>query len=166
MPRKVGDGGLPGGRLKVVSPLKSVGDAMTGKAAAHVAPLAPMKPEAIASDDALSEAWDQIVPGLDSAGLLSRADLGAVELAVRHFVLARQASDDVMQNGVSIMIDEDNPGKGYKKNPAEAVFRLESTHFLEYAKQLGMTFVARARTPMSSEEDEAGGNPFAAQTGS
>ena len=48
------------------------------------------------------------------------------------------------------------------KNPAEVVFRSESSMFLEYARQLGMTFVSRARTPGQDMSDGGEANPFAA----
>lgn len=50
------------------------------------------------------------------------------------------------------------------KNPAEVVFRSESLAFLEYGRQIGLTFGARARTPMvGGAEDD--GNPFAPAQG-
>jgi phage terminase small subunit len=46
------------------------------------------------------------------------------------------------------------------KNPASQVFRDHSTAFLEFAKQLGLSFVSRARVTMSKGESDDG-NPFA-----
>ena len=43
------------------------------------------------------------------------------------------------------------------KNPASQVFRDHSTAFLEFAKQLGLSFAAPARTTATKEEDGDGG---------
>jgi phage terminase small subunit len=47
------------------------------------------------------------------------------------------------------------------KNPASQVFRDHSTAFLEYAKQLGLSFASRARLPGKDEPERDDGNPFA-----
>ena len=146
------------GALKIVSPLKPVGEAMAGTAAADVPALAPLKPDEVATDEVLSGLWDLIVPQLDEAGLVSPADGPAVELCIRHFRAARAASDELAQGQATVW--DDKNGRPMK-NPAEVVFRSESLAFLEFAKQLGMTFVARARTPAASKGADDGGNPFA-----
>ena len=158
MPR-VGKGGGSRGPLKLVNSLHPVKDLAEGTAAAKVAALAPAKPEDVELDPELSAAWDQIVPELDSAGLVSVADGPAVEMCLRHFVMARQAYRQV---GGEVVIE----GKdGLRKHPAEVVFRNQSELFLRFARELGMTFVARARTPVAKESDD-GGNPFAGAVGS
>ena len=144
------------GRLKLVNHLNAVPAVAEGTAAADVRPLAPAKPEAVVADEVLSGLWDEIVPELDAAGLLAQSDGPAVELCLRHFRAARAASDDLAR-GSSTMWDEKNQRS--MKNPAEVVFRSESMAFLEYAKQLGMTFVSRARTP-GSATGGADENPF------
>lgn len=128
----------------------------TGTAAAEVPAQAPEKPEDVELDPGLSKLWDQIVPELDRAGLVTVSDGPAVEMALRHFQMSRQAYRQV---GGDVMI-EDKAHSGTKKNPAEAVFRAESEMFLKYAQQLGMTFVSRARTPAKGADD-GGENPFA-----
>ena len=150
------------GPLKLVTHLQPVSDAVAGSAAADVPALAPEKPAAVVADAVLSEMWDQIVPGLDRAGLVTPSDAAAVELCLRHFRAARTASDELAR-GEATVLDEKN-GR-LMKNPAEVVFRSESLAFLEYAKQLGMTFVSRARTPGSATGGAADENPFAASLG-
>lgn len=118
-------------------------------------------PSDVESDPELRKAWEQIVPELDRAGLVSVADSAAIELCLRHFVMARQAYRYV--NG-DVVVD-DMAHSGVKKNPAETVFRAESEMFLKFAQQLGMTFVSRARTPMGKAGDGGESNPFGA-TGS
>lgn len=149
------------GPLKTVSHLRPVAGATEGTAAAAVQPMSPAKPEDVEIDPELDQAWDQIVPELDRAGLVSVADSAAIELCLRHFVMARQAYRQV--DG-EIIVTDHNHGD-VKKNPAETVFRAESEMFLKFAQQLGMTFVSRARTPMGKAGDGGESNPFGA-TGS
>lgn len=118
--------------------------------------VAPMKPDAVTANAALSELWDQVVPELDRAGLVTVSDAPSIELALRHFLMARQASDAV---GSQVSV-KDHHHDDEKKNPAEAVFRAESEMFLKYAQQLGMTFVSRARTPAAKGATDGGSNPF------
>ena len=146
------------GPLRLVPHLASVPDVIAGSAAANVPALAPQKPEAVASDGTLSALWDQIVPELDRAGLVSPSDAPSVEMCLRHFRAARDASDELAGSGAAV---SDHNHGGVKKNPAEAVFRAESEMFLKYAQQLGMTFVSRARTPGRTGADDGDENPFA-----
>lgn len=117
----------------------------------------PVKPEDL--PESLCELWDDIVSALDDAGLLSKVDGPAISLALRHYMVAVRASEDVVTDGPMIW-DEKN-GR-YMKNPASVVFAQQSSAFLEYAKQLGLTFVSRARTPARQGDDDGqSGNPFA-----
>lgn len=132
-------------------------------AAAEVQPIGPEKPNAVARNRELSALWDELVPELDKDGLLARSDGPALELALRHFLLARKASNAANRKGLAV---PDHHGAGaVKKNPAEAIFRAESAMFLRYAQQLGMTFAGRARTPAGQGDGEGGeggeANPFA-----
>lgn len=154
------------GPLKLVGPDKPVAQAHAGSAAAVATPLAPNKPKAVAEDTELNQLWDEVVPQLDKSGLLSPADVMSVEMAMRHFLAARQAHEEMQEDGAMINVNDERPELGRKKNPAEQVFRYQSEAFMEYAKQLGMTFAARARTPMARDEEGGGGNPFAEATGS
>jgi P27 family predicted phage terminase small subunit len=128
--------------------------------AEEVQPIAPIKPDAVARNRELSKLWDELVPQLDKDGLLARSDTMALELALRHFLLARKASNATNRN----LAVDDRTGS-VKKNPAEAIFRAESAMFLRYAQQLGMTFAGRARTPTGKPAGEGGddgeANPFA-----
>lgn len=129
--------------------------------ASQVPRLAPAKPNSVVGNPELSELWDEIVPELDRTGLLAPSDGPAVELALRHYLMARKASDEV----TSVSVETDPDHGGMKKHPAEAVFRLESAMFLQYATQLGMTFVSRARTPAAKGADDGDVNPFAVSGG-
>lgn len=150
------------GPLKLPAHLRPVTDPRTAGSAAEVVPKdAPLKPPAVINNEALSGLWDEIVPQLAEVGLVARSDGPAIELALRHFLLARRASDEV---GTLVSVRATVEQGGAKKAPAEAVFRLESAAFLEYAKQLGMTFVARARTPAAKGREDGNANPFAASS--
>lgn len=149
------------GKLKIANHLQAVSTATEGTAAADVPALAPRKSDAVESDADLSDLWDQVVPDLDAAGLVTVSDGPAIEIALRHFLMARQAYDQAAGDVTA----EDPAHGGVKKNPAEAVFRLESEMFLKYAQQLGMTFVSRARTPGVKGDADDAPNPFT-QTGS
>ena len=81
-PRRVGADGCSG-PLKLVPHLASVDPA--GTAAAEVSVGAPVKPEAVAEDSVLSGLWDEVVPALLEAGMVSRVDGPALEMAFRHF---------------------------------------------------------------------------------
>ncbi|MDT0270573.1 phage terminase small subunit P27 family [Streptomyces sp. DSM 44915] len=145
--------------LKLPPHLKSVdgGQSTAGPTLADAAkPAAPEKPASLPA--AVSEAWDVIVPALDEVGVLARCDGPALELALRHYVTAVAASDDVVAE--PRLWDEKN-GRPMK-NPSSQVFRDHSTAFLEYAKQLGLTFVSRARAPKPDEGAGGADNPFAA----
>jgi P27 family predicted phage terminase small subunit len=140
--------------------LRPVHDAKLADTVAETAPRqAPEKPDAVAADSELSAMWDVVVPELDRAGLISPVDGFVVEMFLRHVLTARQAHAEI---GESVVLYDDKLAGGAKKHPAEQVFRSESDMFLKYAQQLGMTFVARARTPATKVGDGDGEeNPFA-----
>ena len=147
------------GPLKLVapSPDPSVAPKPGGPdtAASLIVPSAPDKPGKL--PDEVSELWDMLVESLDKAGMIARCDGPTLELALRHFVAARVASDEIIY-GSATMHDDKNDRP--MKNPTSQIFHNHSTAFLEFAKQLGLTFVARARTPIRTDEGRDDGNPF------
>lgn len=153
------------GPLKLPRHLQAVKDESAPSTAAEkVTPVAPGKPAPVAADPVLSALWDEIVPALDEAGLLARCDAPTVEMALRHFAAARKASDELMR-AASVVVDDEKNGR-QAKHPADQTFRGQSAQFLEYVKQLGMSFAARARTPAAKEPDGgSNANPFQAGTG-
>ena len=152
------------GPLKLPTHLRPVSDTRIADTVAEVAEkLAPEKPAAVAEHQELSALWDQLVPVLDRAGLLSPMDGLTIELALRHVLVAREASSVVEVEGV--VVKDAAIAGGMKKHPAEQVMCSESEMFLRYAQQLGMTFVSRARTPATKAADGNGeANPFAAKS--
>lgn len=152
------------GPLKIPSHLRPVKDGeVAGTVAEKIEPVAPTPPPGFPDDPDLRQLWDDLVPKLDEAGLLAKVDGPTIELALRHFLAARQASDALA--GGQVVIADPAHG-GVKKNPAGAEFRSQSDLFLKYAAQLGMSFVARARTPVAKEPDGDGeANPFQANVG-
>lgn len=131
-------------------------EAKGGTAAAMVRPAAPPKPAKLPAGG--SEVWDELVTALEEAGLIAQCDGPTLELAIRHYLAAVKASNTLMASGTT---RTDKKNQRVMKNPASQVFRDHSTAFLEFAKQLGLTFVARARTQVGAEEGSDSGNPFA-----
>ena len=108
--------------------------------------------------EALSTLWDATVDALDEAGLITAVDGPTLELALRHYLAAVAASDDLLESGSTL---HDDKNERDMKNPASQVFRDHSTAYLEFAKQLGLSFVARARVTMAKGDADEDGNPFA-----
>lgn len=152
------------GPLKLPTHLRAVNDTKLAETAAEDVPReAPEKPKAVLDDPQLEELWDSIVPELDRAGLISKVDGMAIVQMLRHYVISGEAMRVVSDE--SVVVKDAAIAGGMKKHPAEQVLRSESEMFLRYAQQLGMTFVARARTPSVKASDDGGeANPFAAKT--
>lgn len=142
----------PVAQLKLPAHLRAVPsseeDQAPESAAAALPPLAPDKPKGLPRK--VSQAWDLIVPELAAAGLVSKADALTLELALRHYAIAVKASNSLERSPVTI---EDRKNGRKAKNPASQVMRDHSTAFLEFAKQLGMSFAARTRLPMPEGSD-------------
>lgn len=120
-----------------------------------LSPTRPTRPAGL--PDEVAALWDSMVDDLDEAGLLTAVDGPTLELALRHYLSAARASDDLLRDG-STMYDEKN--ERTMKNPASQVFRDHSAAFLEFAKQLGLSFVARARVTTAKGDANDEGNPF------
>ena len=121
-------------------------------AAAMVAPQQPDKPTGLPIE--VSELWDEIVP------VLAEADSMTVEMALRHFSLARRVSNELIEQGV--VVEDKRHGGQEAKSPKAQILKDNSSAFLEYAKQLGLSFAARSRMrgdERGSQEEED--NPFA-----
>lgn len=109
------------GPLKLVAP--SPDPAVAPKpggpdtAASMMTPSAPEKPEKLPGE--VSELWDTIVDSLDKAGMIARCDGPTMELALRHFVAARVASDEIIY-GSATMHDDKNDRP--MKNPGISSF--------------------------------------------
>ena len=116
----------------------------------------PEKPKDM--PEVLSTLWDSTVDALDEAGLITAVDGPTLELALRHYLAAVAASDDLLESGSTL---HDDKNERDMKNPASQVFRDHSTAYLEFAKQLGLSFVARARVTMAKGDSDEDGNPFA-----
>ncbi|MGY4859517.1 phage terminase small subunit P27 family [Cryobacterium sp. AP23] len=122
----------------------------------RISPTQPTKPADL--PEAVSAMWDTLAQQLDDAGLIAAVDGATLELAIRHYLAAVKASDDLFENGPTTY---DAKNDREMKNPASQVFRDHSTAFLQFAKELGLSFVARARVSMSKEDADGAGNPFA-----
>lgn len=148
----------PVSKLKLPPKLRLVSDQTPDASSmnATLRPTAPAKPEDLPAE--LSVLWDEVVTDLDNAGLIAHVDGMALELALRHYLAAVKASEDLLASGPTTY---DDKNQRVMKNPSSQVFRDHSTAFLEFAKQLGLSFVSRARVTVGKESDDAEGNPFA-----
>lgn len=149
------------GPSKIPKHLQAVPDG-ADTAADRIAREAPEQPWGFPPDDRdLVELWDETIPNLDDAGLLARCDGMVVELMLQHFLMARRAAAALFRGDV-VVEDPAHGPEAVKKNPAGAEMRAQSLMFLEYAKQLGMSFASRARIPVKDRSDGDGQpNPFA-----
>lgn len=153
----------PVSQLKLPPKLRIVTDQTpdTSSANARIAPNAPEMPADL--PDAARPLWEEIVGQLSEAGLIARVDGPAVHLALRHYLAAVEASDDLFREGPTVAGSMGQPAR----NPSSTVFKAHTDAFLELAKQLGLTFAARARTslPDGKADDLDRGNPFGAAAG-
>lgn len=125
-----------------------------GTAQSRIPVQPPAKPMALPLE--VDELWDEIVGPLAEAGLISSVDGMTVELALRHFAIARKASNRLIEGGTTV---PDTAHGGVKKNPEAQVYKDNSAAFLEYAKQLGLSFASRSRIDMPKGADD-GDNIF------
>lgn len=148
----------PVSELKLPPKLRLVTDKTpdTSSAQSMVRPSAPEMPAGLPEN--LRDLWSKLVSELDDAGLISSVDGPTLELALRHYAAAVAASEELLSGGAT---EFDHKNQRTMKNPASQVFRDHSTAFLEFAKQLGLSFAARARTTVTKEADDGTSNPFA-----
>lgn len=131
---------------------------------------APLEPETLADEVVLGapakpedmfpaeiKLWDTLVPQLEDLGLVTTVDGLTIDLALRHYLAALQASAELEESQTVAILDDKN-GR-MQKHPADAVFRLHSEMYLKYAGQLGMTYVSRARLAARGTGGETE-NPF------
>lgn len=147
--------------LKIVGATGPADDEEATTLADELAPGAPEKPEGMPEPE--DKLWDALVPELDKLGLVCTVDGLTVDLALRHYLAARRASEELAQAAGVSLHDEKN-GR-LQKHPAETVFRLHSDAFLKYAGQLGMTFVSRARLQARGDDGDEAENPFTSTAG-
>ena len=119
------------------------------------------KPAGIRDNPVMEEVWDWLVPKLIDAGLTHQIDSLTVELAIRHYIHAIDASDQLMKSELLQQGRSAGREDVQVRNPLETIYRNESMAFLQYAKQLGLSFGSRVRIKdlekaRTDEED----NPF------
>lgn len=149
------------GKLKLPRHLSPIKDNTAGTVADEVPPGVPGLPEGFGTDKDMIALWNQLVPELDKAGLLASTDGMAIEMTIRHFLAARMASEELLDQGAWV---DDAAHSGVKRNPADGVFMRNSAQFREYVKLLGMAFASRARIP--GHVPETGGDDFFVASGS
>ena len=113
-------------------------------------------PPNIHQNEDFRELWQEIVPDLVANGLVTKADVPAIALMIRHYHAALAASDELAEVGPTVEGRYED-----KKNPAEVVFRSQSMSFAAYARELGMTLGARVRGKLPDDLPESDDdNPF------
>ena len=93
--------------------------------------------------------WKDLAPRMIKLGVLTDVDLPAFEMMCIHYALARQALDEVHDNGLTI----EEEGKT-KKNPAMQAFRENSQAYKALLVEFGLTPSSRSRiesTPLDNE---------------
>lgn len=123
----------------------------------------PFKSGFIVSDAELRSAYADILPDLRQAGLVTGIDGPVLEALLMSQIVARKAYEHIRENGV--VLEEERIGTGGNpftqtiKNPSEQILRAHSNMMLIHAKNLGMTWMSRARTesPQNAADDD---NPF------
>lgn len=152
------------GPLRLVSARVTPEDALEGSAQQDVGAGSHKlyKPRRVAESESLNELWEEIVPEMEKAGLVTALDVPAIEIALRHY-RAYLALDEQWANDryEGVIMEQGAHGVTFKKNPIEVAHRSQSAIFIEYSKQLGMTFAARARTPgRDNDSSSSDDNPF------
>lgn len=113
--------------------------------------------------------WRILAPLLNGMGVLTAADLPALEMTCLHFAVARAALNEMLVDGR--VEAEDDEGRRYvvsegiavtaegiggiKKHPAASVFRENSQTFRMYLTEFGLTPAARVRVKAQPAEEKS-----------
>jgi P27 family predicted phage terminase small subunit len=101
--------------------------------------------------------WRVIAPVLDRLGVLTEADLPALEMLCLHYSVTRLAWQSLNDDGLtveSIVETEDEKRITIKKNPAASIFRENSLAFKSYLAEFGLTPASRVRLKVDTTEKE------------
>lgn len=128
-------------------------------AATVVPPMEPEKPAGIAAHEELSVMWDETVRDMKRAGMVAPVDAAVIEQMLLHRLTARMAFREIEKTG-SVIITATKDDYGDRKHPAEVILRQESAALMEYLKQMGFTWMSRARTAATATGGADGANPF------
>ncbi len=94
--------------------------------------------------------WKAHGPKLEDLGLLTEVDGAAFTMLTMHYAIAWEAGQILKDKGLSA-VDENG---AERKHPLLQVFRENSSMFLRYAKEFGLTPSARVKLAMPSPEEE------------
>ena len=101
--------------------------------------------------------WKVVAPVLDQLGLLTEADLPALEMLCLHYAVTRMAWQSLNDEGLTVestVETERETRVTIKKNPAASVFRENSLAFKSYLSEFGLTPASRVRLKVDSKEKE------------
>lgn len=92
-------------------------------------------------------AWKELVPLLNSAGLVKQVDKPLVIALCQQIQLQRMAYEDINKNGLSM---------GSRKNPAAAIINDSTTKIKSLSDALGLSPQARASIVLDDQDDDDG----------
>jgi P27 family predicted phage terminase small subunit len=95
--------------------------------------------------------WRVIAPMLDRLGVLTEADVPALEMLCLHYAVVRMAWEELERDGS--VVAEGVMG-GIKKHPAVSVLRENSLAFRAYLTEFGMTPSSRVRVKAGDGEKD------------
>lgn len=102
----------------------------------------PPKPATLGAQ--ASAVWDEVVPLMEQAGTLDKADGAALEVFCTALAISRQAADMLPRgNGTGLVIQQ--PSGRYAADPHFNVWKDAATVVRQFAEQFGLTPSARAR---------------------
>lgn len=95
-----------------------------------------------------SSAWRELVPMLNQAKLVKQTDKAVVIALCEQIQLARQAYEDVNENGLS---------SGSRKNPAASILDSATAKIKSLSDALGLSPQARASIVLDSDDEDDDG---------
>lgn len=128
-------------------------------ATGRVRPSAPLAPADL--PEAGRELFHALAAELDAAGLVAQVDAPMLALAIRAYLLAVEASDEVLRDG---SVSTGSMGQPVS-HPGLAAFAQQAKVFADLGRSLGLSFGSRARIPVPEAPADVldRGSPFAAQ---
>ncbi len=117
------------------------------------APLRSLKPPANSLPD-VRKFWRKYGPMLDKLGVLTEADVAALDLMAIHYALAKAALAALTTSDGKLELTSKDEEGVTRKHPMLQVLRDNSASFRLYSVLFGLNPAARARLVVSEPEDD------------
>lgn len=102
----------------------------------------------------VAKQWDEVAPQLHELGLLTGLDVGALRLMLEHYQVALEALAEMrQQDGTLQLVRTDENGVG-RKHPMLQILRDNSTMYLKFAAEFGMTPSSRSRLKVEPQAEQ------------